>query len=466
MSSIPPHLPVRPAHSGSRPPARSPDPVVESWWFRYLQDLKSKGITEDQLTWYRRRVEQLVRRHPGVRSTELPDEAIEAFFIDLGGLGMSGWQLGQAVDAVWRFGQACEAPWVATVNWAVWRQRCVENGTTQAEQAKLERGQLPPEGTLREFALLMRSRRYSLRTEGTYLDWVERCRRWHRLNDANLLQADHAGPYLTYLAGERGVSGSTQRQALCALILFLREMRGQAPIIIRPFVRSSNPRQVPTVLSRPEVSRVLAAFPDKNSLLAGSLLYGAGLRLLEALRLRMKDIDLAHGMILILDAKGGASRRAPLPESLIPTITELMDRVQAQHQDDCARGFGLASLQPSLTRKFSTAARDIGCQYLFFAPRLALDPLDNTFKRHHMHPTWLQKAMRVAVLQAKLTKRATCHTFRHSFATHLLEDGYDIRTVQELLGHRDVATTMIYTHVLNRPGLAVRSPIDRLGAGR
>jgi len=451
-----------PPQSAARQPLRKADAATEVWWLKYLQHLGQNGVGDKHQVWYRGRVEQLVQRHPGQRSVDVTGVAVEEFLADLGGLGLSDWHLLQAVDALWRFGRYAGAAWLEEVDWVEWRQRCTTDAATPAERAVLERGQLPADGILREFVLLLRSRRYSLRTEGSYLDWVERCRRWHGLPDASQLDGHHVGPYVSHLAGERAVSASTQRQALCGLVLFLREMRGQQDVRIHPFIRSSQPRQVPTVLSRAEVAQVLAAFPYATSRMAASLLYGAGLRLLELLRLRVKDVDFAHGMLLILDGKGGASRRTPLPESLVPALQKHLDQVRDQHDDDCARGFGLASLPPGLTRKFSSAARDWTWQYVFAAPRLALDPLDNAFKRHHLHATWLQKGMRAAVKRAKLTKRATCHTFRHSFATHLLEDGYDIRTVQELLGHREVATTMIYTHVLNRPGLAVRSPMDRL----
>ena len=326
----------------------------------------------------------------------------------------------------------------------------------------IRQGVLPDDLTLRDFAVRLRVQHRSLRTEQAYLDWVDRCRFYHRLQTPAQLEVHHIGPFLGHLAAERHVSASTQRQALNALVSFFKEIRGCAEVDVGAFVPSTKPRQVPTVLSAQEVRAVLAKIREPSMHLAAALLYGAGLRLMEALRLRIKDLDIAHRIIVVIDGKGGASRRTPMPETLVQAIATQVDAVRALHLADVADGHGAASLPPALARKLGAAAKDEAWQYLFPASRLAIDPLDGQRKRHHQDESNLQKAVRRAVGEAGLRKRASCHTFRHSFATHLLEHGYDIRTVQELLGHRDVTTTMIYTHVLNRPGLAVRSPADLL----
>ncbi len=434
----------------------------EVWWAWYLEQLKKQGIRANTVVWYRRRVEPLLERHPGVKSGALAAADIDAYLTAISGLGLPGWQLEQTLDALRRFAVASQAGWATTVDWTGWGERLVD-GVDAARRAVIEAGVLPDDPVLREFAVRLRVRQVSLRTEQTYIAWVERCQRHHRLAAANELTQEQVGPFLDHLAAERDVSASTQRQALNALVAFFREGEGVDRIDIAAYRPAHRPRQVPTVLSPAEVRTVLAAITDPVMRLAATLLYGAGLRVLEAMRLRIKDLDIDHRMILVLDGKGGASRRTPLPESLLVAIQERIAFVREQHARDVAAGYGLASLPAGLTVKFGSAARDLAWQYLFPASRLAMDPIDRQMKRHHLDESQLQKVVRRAVLASGITKRASCHTLRHSFATHLLMNGQDIRTVQELLGHQSVETTMIYTHVLNRPGLSVRSPVDLLG---
>jgi integron integrase len=450
---------MKSAQQGQNAGSGDADPAVEAWWDGYLQNLLDIGVTVSSVPWYRRRVEQLMERHPGRRSAELKAEEVVEFLDDLGCMGATEWQLTQATDALQRFGTTTGAAWAGDIDWPALRDRVMSTPETRAEIAD---GALPPPGALRRFAERLRVRRYSIRTEESYLQWVERCQRFHGLGDAAELHAGHMGPFLTHLAGERQVSASTQKQALSALVLFLREVNGQGEVAIAPFAISGQPRLVPTVLSRSEVQRVLRAFPDSQTRLIAIMLYGGGLRLLEALRLRVQHVDFEHRMLLIIDAKGNTSRRTTLPESLIAPLKAHLEKVREEHRRDLADGLGQASAPQALARKLGIALCDWPWQYVFPAAVPVRDPWDGRLKRHHLHETTIQRAMRQAVRAADLGKRATCHTLRHSFATHLLEDGYDIRTVQELLGHQDVATTMIYTHVLNRPGLPVRSPADRM----
>jgi integron integrase len=400
---------------------------------------------------------------PGRLATEVSGGEVSVYLGSIDRMGFPAWQLAQVLEALQRFGRYRGCAWVDEVDWAAWRTRWVVPEGSGISLAVIERGIFPEDSVLRSFVVRLRVRQLSYRTQKTYLEWVERCLKFHGLEStANRLAEEHIGPFLTYLAAERQVGASTQRQALNALVSFFQEVYGRNAVDAGAFIPAATPRQVPTVLSVDEVRRVLAAISDPTQSLIATLLYGAGLRLMEAVRLRVKDLDLDHRIILVLEGKGGVSRRTPLPDSLTERLVAQIETVRINHAQDLADGYGLASLPPGLCVKIGKGATSLSWQYLFPSHRRAIDPLDGQVKRHHVHESLVQKAVHAGVLRAGLTKRASCHTLRHSFATHLLEGGQDIRTVQELLGHADVQTTMIYTHVLNRPGLTVRSPADLL----
>jgi integron integrase len=256
------------------------------------------------------------------------------------------------------------------------------------------------------------------------------------------------------------VAASTQNQALSALLFLYAEVLEQ-PLAGRvASVRAKQPERLPTVMTRDEVVRVLDALSGVQQLMA-KLLYGSGLRLMECVRLRVKDVDFAQRQVLVRDGKGGKDRVTPLSERLVAPLQEHLQRVALLHTRDLREGYGHVFLPDAFARKSTSASRDWIWQYVFPAEQRSSDPRSGAVRRHHRDESGLQKAVKRAAELAQIPKRVTCHTFRHSFATHLLEDGYDIRTVQELLGHRDVSTTMIYTHVLNRGGRGVRSPLDR-----
>ena len=308
----------------------------------------------------------------------------------------------------------------------------------------------------------MRARHLSPRTEQAYLGWILRYIRYHGMRHPAELDEHDIIAYLTYLADERRVSRSTQMQALSALVLLYREVLAIPVSDLRRVLRSTSPTRLPAVLSRGEVRAVLGQLHGTTRLIA-LLLYGAGLRLLECLTLRLKDLDLARGEIRVRRGKGGKDRVTMLPAIARPALEEHLVRVRALHARDLSDGAGRVALPTALDRKAPAWATDLAWQWVFPASRRYRDATSGHERRHHVHETAVQRAMQGAVRRAGIAKRATCHTLRHSFATHLLEDGYDIRTLQELLGHTDVSTTMIYTHVLNRGGLGVRSPADRLG---
>jgi integron integrase len=308
----------------------------------------------------------------------------------------------------------------------------------------------------------LRAKHYSLRTEKAYVWWIRRYilangKRHPRDLDGRVVER-----FLTRLATVDRVSASTQSQALAALLFLYKEVLGITLPWMDSVVRAKQPRFIPVVLSQAEVARVLLHLQGREWLMA-SLLYGTGMRLTECLRLRVKDVDFARNEIIVRQPKGGRDRRTMLPARLRPQLETQRQLALDLHARDLGEGYGEASLPHALARKYPNAAREPGWQYLFPASRRGVDPLDGRVKRYHVHEKVLQRAMHAAVRAAGLDKPASCHTLRHCFATHLLEAGYDIRTVQELLGHKDVTTTQIYTHVLNRGGNGVLSPVDRLG---
>lgn len=302
---------------------------------------------------------------------------------------------------------------------------------------------------------------YSRRTEKAYVGWIRRYVRFHGTRHPIELGEAEVSAFLSYLAVERKVSASTQNQALSALLFLYRKVLKIELGWLDDLVHARRPARLPVVLSRSEVVAILNQLHGTPWLMA-SLLYGAGLRVLESARLRVKDVDIDRREILVRDGKGRKDRVTLLPESLSTPLQEHLERVRRQHQSDLSRGLGSVELPTALERKYPRAPWQWGWQWVFPATRFYRDPKTGRRRRHHLHESVLQKAVKTAVRAAGLAKPATCHTLRHSFATHLLEDGYDIRTIQELLGHRDVSTTMIYTHVLNRCPATVRSPADRM----
>lgn len=415
-------------------------------------------------------MQQLLQQHADTAASDLAASQLEQHLGHLLAWHAPDWQKSQAVAALRLFGTYIQAPWLDQIDWQAWHGR-IHDATeaetisgTETASAMLGRGILPTDPTLRSFAMRLRTLQRSLRTETTYMQWVQRCCRHHGLADAAALRAAHVGPFLSHLAADRQVSPSTQIQALNALVSFFTEVHSATTLAIDAYTPSRKPRQVPTVLSQRKVAAVLSRIDEPHLRLVAALLYGSGLRLMEAVRLRVKDIDLEHRIITVLDGKGGGSRRTPMAESAVPGLARQIATVAALHEQDLARGLGHASLPPALASKLGSAARTLPWAYLFPAARPAIDPLDGRSKRHHLAECQVQKAVTAAVRAAGVNRRASCHTFRHSFATHLLEHGHDIRSVLELLGHKDVQTTMIYTHVLNRPGMPVRSPADALAA--
>jgi len=306
-----------------------------------------------------------------------------------------------------------------------------------------------------------RVKHYSIRTERAYVDWIRRFILFHGKRHPREMGTPELEAFLTHLAVERNVSPSTQNQALAALLFLYREVLHIELPWLDGVTRARKPPRLPVVLSEGEVAVLLAQLEGTPWLMA-SLLYGSGLRLMEALRLRVKDVDFERGEITVRGGKGGKDRRTVLPDKLKPSLRAQVERVRTLHERDLLDGLAPVYLPHALSRKYPNAGRELSWQFLFPAPKPARDPRSGIIRRHHVHSANIQRAIKGAVRRAGIAKPATSHTLRHSFATHLLEKGYDIRTVQELLGHKDVRTTQIYTHVLNRGGQGVISPLERL----
>ncbi|MCC6299080.1 MAG: integron integrase [Anaerolineales bacterium] len=305
----------------------------------------------------------------------------------------------------------------------------------------------------------IRIKHYSLRTEKTYIEWIRRFILFHNKRHPKDMGADEIQAFIAYLATQRTVSASTQNQALSAVMFLYRHVLKKDVDLPSDSFRAQKSKTLPVVLTHQEAMLVIGKMTGVTQLMT-KILYGSGIRLTECLRLRVKDIDFGNRQIMIRDGKGEDDRVTILPDSLILLLETHLKTVKAIHQKDLKEGFGETSLPYALSKKYPSAAKEWMWQYVFPASVRSIDPVSKRTKRHHLDPSVLQKAIRQAALSIGLTKPVTPHTFRHSFATHLLQSGYDIRTIQELLGHKDVKTTMIYTHVLQRGGLAVKSPLD------
>lgn len=307
----------------------------------------------------------------------------------------------------------------------------------------------------------LRLKHYSIRTESQYLHWIKRFIFYHHKRHPREMGGPEVEAFLTHLATAGGVSASTQNQALSALLFLYREVLAVDLPWLDNVIRAKKPKRLPTVLSKPEVGKIMARMEGTYGLMA-RLLYGTGMRLMECCRLRVKDIDFDQGEILIRDGKGAKDRVTMLPEALKQPLRAHLERRRLIYEDDLAKGMAGVYLPDALERKYPNAPNEWGWQYVFCSGSYSVDPRSGIERRHHIDEKLLQRAMKKAVLASGVAKPATPHTLRHSFATHLLESGYDIRTVQELLGHSDVSTTMIYTHVLNKGGKGVVSPLDQL----
>ena len=321
----------------------------------------------------------------------------------------------------------------------------------------------PPKNLLDRVRQSIRLKNYSIRTEQAYVSWVRRFILFHDKRHPGQMGSAQVERFLSHLAVDRNVAASTQNQALSALLFLYREVLKKDLEYPIDSIRAKRPKRLPTVMTKQEVRNVIGRMTGKNQVMA-KLLYGSGLRLMECVRLRVQDLDFGQRQIIVREGKGGKDRATVLPDSLIDPLKRHLRHVKLVHEDDIADGHGGVYLPNALETKYPNAHREWIWQYVFPAAKLSMDPRGGILRRHHADPSGLQRAVKKAARSTGIEKRVSCHTFRHSFATHLLENGYDIRTVQELLGHKHVSTTMIYTHVLRRGGRGVRSPLDPIEA--
>lgn len=306
---------------------------------------------------------------------------------------------------------------------------------------------------------VIRVKHYSIRTEESYINWLKRFIFFHNKKHPITMGEKEIGEFITHLAKNKKVSASTQNQALCAIVFLYKNILKKELKNTISIHWSKRPTKLPVVFSKNEAIAVLNNLKGIHWLI-GMLLYGSGLRLTESLELRVKDIDFDYNQIIVRNSKGEKDRSTMLPQKIIQPLKKHLSKVKALHEEDLKNGFGLVYLPYAIDRKYPNAKYEWGWQYVFPATRISTDPRSGIHRRHHLYDTVIQKSVKQAIRDAGITKHASCHTFRHSFATHLLEFGYDIRTIQELLGHKNVETTMIYTHVINQGGKGVRSPAD------
>ncbi len=463
-----------PDHSGN------PSDASSLFFTNYLKTLAKHSIPEKQRRWYVKHIETFIKAQNGNKIKSLSAEDITRYFEALGRQNrLGGWQFAQHINAIQiLYCESFALPLCEDVNWQYWldsaSQLDIDQPTTSRQLTPEELTYLKErkgEGPLqdvrkhhREMIVRLvseiRRRGYAYKTEQTYEQWLCRYILFCRNKSPEKTGASEVRAFLDYLVLQRNVSASTQNLALNALVFFYGKVLDKPLDEMEAFIRAKKPRKLPVVLKRNEVMLLLDQLDGIHKLLA-SLLYGTGMRLLETMRLRVQDIDFEYSRIYVHQAKGKKDRYVPLPATLVDNLQKQIVLVRQLHEKDLSAGHGEVVLPDALHRKYPNAGHELKWQFLFPSGRLAVDPRGGTIRRHHLHESALQKAVKRASAACGINKRVGCHTLRHCFATHLLQANHDIRTVQVLLGHANVSTTMIYTHVLDRPGVSAYSPLDQ-----
>ena len=414
-----------------------------------------------------------------VNPASLDEQGISEVLNKLGRMNLPlDWQFAQLVDAVRIYlVMHLGLPSATRVDWSFWSESARSLNSDHASTARESR----PEELLRQkvrggkgslarvrrenenlivrFVTEIRARGYAFKTEEAYEQWVCRYIAFCNGKSPESVEPKYVSDFLNELVVSGNVSASTQNQALNALVFLYKQVLHLPLGQLEDFARSKRKKIIPVVMTRSEVKALLSELDGWQHQVA-SLLYGTGMRVMEGLTLRVKDVDFDYNRIHVTQAKGKKDRFVPLPKSMVAPLRKQIDIVAALHRSDLDEGYGEVLMPEGLARKYPNAARELKWQFVYPSGRLSVDQRSGKIRRHHLHESGLQRAVKRAAAQSGINKRVGCHTFRHSFATHLLETSHDIRTVQELLGHSDVATTMIYTHVLNRPGITVSSPLD------
>jgi integron integrase len=434
--------------------------AIDRFWSNYLFILKNNGVPAKSIPWYRKHIEAYIKAHENHPLRLHTGQEIEQYLTTKGRLpGLKEWQFRQIADALrLLFNEFLCLQWSKSYDWYHWRafarelepdhpslMRDADTSLLVAPSSNQHivhfRSQFSD--THLAFVKTIRVRQMAVRTEKTYEHWIACFLRFSDWRDINLLGISDIQNFLEYLAVSRKVSSSTQKVALNALVFLFREVMGRDVENILTYSRASSKQHIPTVLSPGEITQLLGEMTGRSKLMA-SLMYGTGMRVMECTRLRVQDIDFDYRQITVRESKGNKQRVVPLPEKLVPLLHTHLANVKAIHNGDLAAGYGEVLLPAAFARKIGTAAKSFTWQYVFPATRLAFDHRTGKTRRHHIHETSLQKAIRNAARKTQINKRVTSHTLRHSFATHLLESGKDIRLIQELLGHADISTTMIY----------------------
>jgi integron integrase len=457
------------------------------FWDKFIYKTRSYNIKPDVARWYVRHAESYIKSHDK-RLASHSKKDVEKYLTEKGrNRYLHEWQFRQIVISLKiLFTDMVKVPWGNDFPWDKWSEGAQQlerdhstvardyqpvnvEGITKSVAAGIDANREPMQHTAKRHAAvveklinLIRVNHYSIQTEKAYVSWVLRFLNYQSIDNLDTLSESHISYFLEYLVIKRKVSSSTQAQALNALVYFYKNILEIKLSEDIQFARSKKPKRLPVVLSQSKISKLFSAMHNPTFLLMSNLLYGCGMRLMECVRLRVLDVDFDYQQLLIRGAKGKKDRVAPIPAKLVMPLKSHLIWVREQHDEDLAHGFGCVYMPDALARKYPNAEKEFRWQFVFPSVRVSADPGTGEIRRHHIHQSGLQRHIKRSADYCGLYKKVSCHTLRHSFATHLLESGYDIRTVQELLGHADVSTTMIYTHVLNKPGVSVVSPFDTL----